>query len=374
MTGLIVHEWIEANGGAEKVVSAMVEAFPDAPVLALWDDAPGSLGAGEVRESWLARTPLRRHKIAALPLLPLVWRSVVDRSRPVDWALVSSHLFAHHVRLPGLAAGAPKLVYAHTPARYLWTPDLDPRGSSLPVRGAAAALKPLDRARAGEARAIAANSTFVAERIARTWHREAEVIHPPVDVTEIQSVPDWSVRVGDGQREVLEALPETFLLGASRMVTYKRLDRVIRAGELVGVAVVLAGGGPEEPALRARAATASVPVHFVGRPDDTLLRALYQRCSAFVFLPVEDFGIMPVEALAAGAPVVVHRLGGAAESLALVGQRYGACVDPDDEADLAAGLAGVLARGTRVPPEVTRAFSRERFVAQIRDFVARHVP
>ena len=66
MSGLIVHEWIEANGGAEKVVAAMVEAFPDADVLALWDDAPGTLGAARVRESWLARTPLRRSKIAAL--------------------------------------------------------------------------------------------------------------------------------------------------------------------------------------------------------------------------------------------------------------------------------------------------------------------
>lgn len=119
MTGLIVHEWIEANGGAEKVVAGMVEAFPDAPVLALWDDAPGTLGAQRVLQSWLARTPLRRSKIAAVPWLPPTWRTVVPADEPYDWLLVSSHLFAHHVRPRGLSARAPKLIYAHTPARYL---------------------------------------------------------------------------------------------------------------------------------------------------------------------------------------------------------------------------------------------------------------
>ena len=285
MTGLIVHEWIEANGGAEKVVAGMVEAFPDAPVLALWDDAPGTLGAQRVLQSWLARTPLRRSKIAAVPWLPPTWRTVVPVDEPYDWLLVSSHLFAHHVRGRGLSAQAPKLIYAHTPARYLWVPDLDRRGASAAVRAAAAVLKPLDVRRAREATAVACNSAFVADRIARTWGRSAEVIYPPVDIETIASGADWAEHLDPSEAQLLARMPHGFVLGASRMVPYKRLERVIRAGELAGRPVVLAGGGPQEGRLRAVAAHASVPVHFAGRVSDALLYALYQWAAVFVFPP-----------------------------------------------------------------------------------------
>lgn len=370
VSGLIVHEWIEENGGAEKVVAAMVDAFPGVDVLALWDDAPGSLGTDRVRETWLARTPLRRRKVAALPTLPLVWRYAVPRDRPHDWLLVSSHLFAHHVRARGASTGVPKLVYAHTPARYLWVPELDPRGASAPVRLAASVLKPLDRHRAGELTAVAANSGFVRDRIRDTWQREATVIHPPVDVATIGAGGPWAERLAPAERVLVDGLPEGFLLGASRMVPYKALDRVIRAGELAGRPVVLAGGGPDEARLRALAARASVPVHLLGRVSDALLYALYERCAAFVFPPVEDFGIMPVEAMAASAPVVCHTVGGAKESLAAAG--VGASADMADDDDLARAVSSVLADGRRVPAGTMAPFSRERFVDEIRAFVARH--
>lgn len=370
VSGLIVHEWIEENGGAEKVVAAMVDAFPGVDVLALWDDAPGSLGTDRVRETWLARTPLRRRKVAALPTLPLVWRYAVPRDRPHDWLLVSSHLFAHHVRARGASTGVPKLVYAHTPARYLWVPELDPRGASAPVRLAASVLKPLDRHRAGELTAVAANSGFVRDRIRDTWQREATVIHPPVDVATIGAGGPWAERLAPAERALVAGLPDGFLLGASRMVPYKALDRVIRAGELAGRPVVLAGGGPDEARLRALAARASVPIHLVGRVSDALLYALYERCAAFVFPPVEDFGIMPVEAMAASAPVVCHTVGGAKESLAAAG--VGASADMADDDDLARAVSSVLADGRRVPAGAMAPFSRERFVDEIRAFVARH--
>jgi glycosyltransferase involved in cell wall biosynthesis len=373
MSGLIVHEWIEANGGAEKVVAAMVEAFPDADVLALWDDAPGTLGAARVRESWLARTPLRRSKIAALPVLPLAWRGVVPTDRPYDFLLVSSHLFAHHARVRGASAGVPKLVYAHTPARYIWVPELDARGDSAAVRAASAGLRPLDRRRAQEATAVAANSSYIRARIAATWEREAEVIHPPVDVSAIAERGPWAERLSPTERAVLDQLPEGFLLGASRMVPYKALDRVIRAGELTGRPVVLAGGGPDAPRLRALAAVASVPVRFLGRVSTPLLYALYERCAAYVFPPIEDFGIMPVEAMAAGAPVLCHAIGGAKESLEVeAAAGVGGSVDVTDDDALAQALGAILADGRRVPPGAMDVFSRARFVDQIQDFVARH--
>lgn len=334
MTGLIVHEWLEERGGAEQVVDAMRESFPDAGLVALWNDAPEKYP--EVRESWLAATPLRRHKALSLPFQPLTWRHVVPRS-DVDWVLVSSHLFAHHVDVRGRSGDrVPKYVYAHTPARYIWAPELDGRGRSLPVRAASTLLKPLDRNRAQEPDAVAANSRFVRDRIQRAWEREATVIYPPVAVEYIRSVADWRVKASGEELRVLESLPEEFILGASRLVPYKRLDWVIRAGHSSDLPVVIAGGGPDERRLRAVAADARVPVRFVLSPSTPMLYALYQAAKAFVFPAIEDFGIMPVEAQAAGTPVVTTSFGGATESH--VEGLTGVCAVRDDESSLVTAL------------------------------------
>lgn len=313
MTGVIVHEWIATTGGAEKVLDAMAATFPDADVLSLWnDDAERRYPGRVVRETWLARTPLRRSKAAALPLMPLTWRLLHGR---YDWALVSSHAFAHHVRFRDARPDFRKYVYVHTPARYVWTPELDARGSGLLPRLAAPPLRALDRVRAREPFSLAANSAYVRERIRRTWGRDATVIHPPVDVSRITSVPEWSEVLDAADHQRLAALPPVFVLGASRFVPYKRLDLVIASGEAAGVPVVLAGSGPERTRLAALADGASVPVHVVDRPSDALLFALFQRAMCFVFPPVEDFGIIPVEAMAAGTPVLVCDEGGAQESV-----------------------------------------------------------
>lgn len=314
MTGILVHEWLAPMGGSEKVFENMAKVFPEADLLCLWDDGGGSRFTGRaIKETWLAHTPLRRSKVGALPLMPLAWRMVDGE---YDWALVSSHLFAHHVAFKGSHQSIRKYVYVHTPARYIWTPELDARGSSLPIRLAAAVFKPLDRRRASEAFSLAANSEFVRERINSTWGLEARVIHPPVAVERIQSALSWRDRLNSAEDGLLEHLPSQFVLGASRFIAYKGLDRVIEIGEAAGLPVVIAGSGPLEGELVRRAAGASVPVHLVRSPSDAVLFALYESALAFVFPPVEDFGIMPVEAQAAGCPVLVNALGGARESTA----------------------------------------------------------
>lgn len=312
MTGVIVHEWIEKSGGAEKVVDAMAGTFPDADIMCLWSDAPDRYTGHRVIESPLAHTSLRRHKALALPVLPELWRHCPGRN--YDWALVSSHLFAHQARFPQ-QPDLKKFVYVHTPARYLWAPELDPRGSGALVKSVAPIFRAIDRRRARGEDSLAANSKFVADRIQYAWGQEARVIYPPVDVERIQRVEDWTSMVRGSEQEVLDTLPETFLLGASRFVSYKRLDLVIRFADQAGMPVVLAGGGPEEGRLREIAAGASVPVRFVVGPSSALLYALYQRALAYVFPPIEDFGIMPVEAMAAGTPVIANTVGGAAESV-----------------------------------------------------------
>ena len=366
MTGVLVHEWIAKAGGSENVFEAMSRIYPEADLLCLWNDSTGRFDDDRLRETWLSRTPLRRSKVAALPVLPTTWRHAPDNG--YDWALISSHLFAHHARFDGVDADS-RFVYVHSPARYIWTPELDRRGHNRLARGAAAALKPLDRRRARETRHVAANSQFVRRRIADTWGVDSVVIHPPVEVTKVQSRSDWADALDDEERRALEALPTHFLLGASRFIPYKRLDQVIRAGELADVPVVIAGAGPEEARLRAQAAAASVPVRFVIAPSTPMLYALYARARAFVFAAVEDFGIMPVEAMASGTPVVAQAVGGAAESV--VPGVTGALTTFDSDGELRAAVELALSRDAEPCRSRAQDFSVETFNRQIQDWTGR---
>lgn len=309
--GVLVHEWLEPTGGSENVFEAMAAAFPEARILTPWNNAPHRFAHGRVTETWLARTPIRRSKAAAALALPAVWRS---RGLAPDaaWALISSHMFAHHIRLP---VGAQKLVYVHTPARYVWSPELDARGSGVLARTASVPLRAVDRHRALEATTIAANSRYVQQRIRRHWGREADVIHPPVDVERVRTSVEQERWRDAEDGHVLDGLPSEFLLGVSRFVSYKRLAEVISAGESLRIPVVIAGAGPDEAALREQARAASVPVEIVLHPSSDVLYELYRRARALVFPAVEDFGIVPVEAMSVGTPVVGVRAGGLLETV-----------------------------------------------------------
>ena len=316
MAGVLVHEWIAMHGGSENVFDQFVQAFPDADIRCLWNDTGADRYPGRtINESWLARTPLRKSKAAALPFMLNAWRDLPDDD--YEWALISSHLFAHHATFKNTSPDFHKYVYVHTPARYIWTPELDARGNNPIARMMTPSLKSIDKKRAAEGATFIANSKFVKARIERFWDQEAKVIYPPVAVEEIQSVADWRTKLTGGELAILEALPESFVLGASRFIPYKRLDLVIDAAEAVGMPAVLAGGGPLEAELRAQAEGRRVPVHFVTSPSNELLFALYQAATVFVFPAIEDFGIMPIEAVAAGATTLVNALGGSSECLEL---------------------------------------------------------
>lgn len=370
MPGLIVHEWIGRSGGSEKVLDAFARMYPDADVFCLWNEAPDRYEPGRVTESVLARTPLRGRKALALPAMPEVWRRL--RAEGYDWVLSSSHAFSHQVVADSAVPAERHFAYVHTPARYVWTPEFDRRGSGIASRLAAVPLRITDRRRAERHRNIAANSAFVQGRIRDAWGKDARVIHPPVEVEELQAVADWTALLDDAERAVLDALPDGYVLGASRFIPYKRLDLVIAAGEAAGRPVVLAGSGPEQTALEARAAAASVPVVFVHAPSDRLLRAVMSRAAVYVFPPVEDFGIMPVEAMALGVPVVVGPTGGATESVVdgVTGAVFTGTSAPE--------LAAAVERATAVDPEACRRrardFGAERFADEVRDWMRAVLP
>jgi glycosyltransferase involved in cell wall biosynthesis len=329
-TVAVVHEWFSAVGGSENVFLAIADLVPHADRYVLW--AEPDADATGLRETWLARTPLRRSKALALPLMPLVWRTV---RRPAPEVVISSsHAFAHTVKL-GDPAHTRHLSYVHSPARYVWSPDFDGRGGHPALAPARKLLQGVDRRGGRHVHAYAANSAEVQGRIKRFWGRDSTVVHPPVDVRFF----------GD-----TSGVPERdYLLGVGRWVAYKRFDLMIDIAAGARMPLVLAGSGPEEQRLRRRAASAGVPVTFESSPGRERLRQLYHGARALLFPAHEDFGIIPVEAQAAGTPVIGLRRGGLTETV--VHGETGFLVDSVDPAAYvpfvaeAAGLDEARIRG-----------------------------
>jgi glycosyltransferase involved in cell wall biosynthesis len=327
----VVHEWYGATGGSEKVFVKMAALVPHAKRYVLWQDRDAVVEGPPLHQSWLARTPLRYAKPAALPVMPLAWRTLSRET--FDVVISSSHAFAHTVKL-----GSPErtryLSYVHSPARYVWSPGFDGRGSgrllSLPRR----VLQGIDRRLSRHVHSYAANSHEVRRRIERYWHRDAYVINPPVETEFYLGAP-----AADQQQN------RDYLLGVGRWIPYKNFGLMIEIAERAKLPLVLAGSGPQEVALRKQAAAAGVAVTFEVRPSDERLRQLYWGARALLFPVHEDFGIIPVEAQACGTPVIGLRSGGLLETV-LDGQSgfLAAGLDPADYAGLTARL-GELSPG-----------------------------
>jgi glycosyltransferase involved in cell wall biosynthesis len=283
----VVHEWVDAYAGSEQVFEAIAQEFPQADLFAL-SVRPGvalGLGGRLVRTTWLDRPRLRDRRAITLPLMPSAWRAL-GHGR-YDLVISSSHAFAHANRL--VRKEGVHLSYVHSPARYLWSADVDQRGDRSYLEPAKALLRAADVRATRGVDAYAANSSAVAERIARFWSRGSTVIHPPVRVEYFRDH---------------TSPPREYVLGVGRWIPYKNMDLVIRAAEIAGIPAKIAGRGPDRERLFDLAASASVDVEIIESPDNAELRELYAGARALVFPTVEDFGIVPVEAQAAGTPIV----------------------------------------------------------------------
>ncbi len=291
----IVHDYLTQRGGAERVVLAMAEAFPDAPIhTSLYQPATTfpEFASLDVRPSSLNRVAaLRRDHRRALPLLA----STFSRMRiDADVVLASSSGWAHGVP----ASGARKVVYCYTPARWLYLRRQ--YATSAPARLALAGLgrrlERWDRRAAADADHYLAISTAVQERIRDTYGIDAALLHPPhaADV--------------DGPREAVPGLDPGFLLVVSRLLPYKNVDVVVEAmRSLPARRLVVVGEGPERSRLQ-RSAPANVT--FAGTVSDARLRWLYASAAAVVSSAHEDLGLVPLEAAAFGTPAVTLGAGG----------------------------------------------------------------
>lgn len=295
----IVQDWFFTPGGSERVADELATLLPGAPIHTSFADAPSIRRYGDRLRTWpLQRLlPGTRAYRRFLPMYPL-WFGHLNLL-DADVVVSSSSAFAKAVRTRPTAI---HVAYIHTPMRYAWDVEGYLAGSSVsPVTALAARtirpwLQRWDRAAAQRPTALVANSEIVKERIRRYWGRDATVVHPPVDVDEIE----------------LSTQDDGFLLVAARMLAYRRLDLAVAAASSLGRQLVVVGDGPERRRLEAMA---SSTVRFAGTLDRPTLLDLFARCHAYVVPGVEDFGIAPVEAMAAGKPVIAFGQGGAAETV-----------------------------------------------------------
>lgn len=324
----VVHDWLTIPGGSEQVVIELLEMFPHAEIFtsiyepSVW---PSIITDRPIHSSFLQRVPRARTQYPKLlPLMTYGFRAF-DLSR-FDLVLSSSHACAKNVRVP---AGVPHVCYCHTPMRYAWEEGFLQGEQVGPV--ARLLMKPLlahlrrqDLAGAAGPDLFVANSQHVADRIERYYGRSAEIVHPPVDVESFLG---------------LERAPGDFYLVFGRVVPYKRVDLAVEGCARLGRPLKVAGDGRAMDSIRALVRrVGGGEIELLGRVDEAQRDALLRGARALLFPGEEDFGIVPVEAQAAGVPVVAYGVGGVRESV--LDGRTGVLFD-EQSAD---GLARALQR------------------------------
>lgn len=352
----IVHDYLAQSGGAERVIEAMHPVFPHAPIFTSVYDPAATLACFaqmDVRTSFLQKWAWARsakgHKMA-LPLYPLAFESFDFAG--YDCLVSNTTGFAK-----GVITGPETchISYCHTPARFAWRSHeyLSQAGYKPFTRRALTVLihflRQWDYAAAqNRVDFFLANSYNIARRVRKYYGRASRVLYPPVETSRFAIAPNPAA---------------DFFLVVSRLLPYKRVDIAIEACNRLKVPLKVVGGGPDLERLKAMAGPT---VEVLGRQSDAEVVRLMQECKAFLFPGEEDFGIAPVEAMAAGRPVVALRAGGALETV--IENRTGVFFDEASGESLAEALERVARLSHS--PEQTRShalrFDTRHFQARLR--------
>lgn len=309
----VVHDWLTADGGAERVLSHLLHMLPWADLYTLIDD--GTCLSRKLRQqhsikrSFLQLLPgITRYYRATAPLMPLAVESL--KLAPYDLVISSSWAFAHGALAP---ANASHLAYIHSPMRWAWDMEDEylaqsglPSSLSWAAKRLLEKLRNWDRLASKRPQSLIANSRFVAARIQRCWGRESTIIYPPVaplakfDSTTISR--------------------HNAYICVSRLVSFKRVDVWVDAfRQLPQRQLLVIGDGPERKRLMRRAGS---NVHFLGFISDHELAKLLAGARGFLQASKEDFGIAVLEAQSCGVPVLAYAAGGAQETIQTVDQKH----------------------------------------------------
>jgi len=307
----LVHDYLNQYGGAEKVLEAFVEIFPDAPIYTLLYDKkivnkffPGK----KILVSFLQKLPfIRKHHRFFPPLMPLAVEKL-DLSE-YDIVLSDSAAFGKGVITKPETL---HICYCHTPIRYAWDDSHKyirefsmPKLAKFFVPIFMNYLRIWDREAAHRVDKFICNSNFVAQRIKKYYKQDPEVIHPPVDTKSFGISP-----AKNGASPAKDGV--NYFLMVGRLLPYKRFDMAIEAFNKLELPLKIVGSGPE---MRKLKKMANWNIKFLGELSGEKLKEYYQNCQALIFPQEEDFGIVALEAMACGRPVIAFRGGGALESI-----------------------------------------------------------
>lgn len=298
----LVHDYLIQDGGAERVLLALHELYPEAPIFTLFyqpDQLPEIFRHLSIRPSRLNRLPFAGSRYQWY--LPFMAQAVESFDlNGFDVVLSSSSSFAKGAIA---APGARHICYCHTPTRFLWQERVgyvnelpQPQIVKWFLPRLLHSLRQWDKLAAERPDVFVTNSATSRERIKRYYRREATVIPPPVDIEELP----LSTQIG------------SYWLAGGRLVAYKKFDLVVQAFAKLNLPFKIFGVGPEFDRLKRMAGPRT---EFLGRVDDETKRDLYAHAIAFLYPHVEDFGITAVEAMACGKPVIAYGKGGATETV-----------------------------------------------------------
>jgi glycosyltransferase involved in cell wall biosynthesis len=306
----LIHDWLTGMRGGEKVLELFCRRFPNAPLWTLLY-VPGSVSSlisnRTIHSSPLQHLPFSKTKYRHyLPLFPMM--SELTKVRSGDLVISSSHAVAKAMVKKNGANDPVHICYIHTPMRYVWDRFDDYFGpkkvgsflSRFFFKPISKLLQIYDLKTVPRVDTFVANSRFVAKRVERLYGRSAEVLHPPVNLK----------RFENSKRD-----PKDWYLMVTALAPYKQVDDGIRACALLGRKLKIVGSGPEEKKLKALALELKTDVEFLGFIGDDKLVKFYSQGRALLFPGVEDFGIVPVEAIASGCPVIAYKEGGILDSM-----------------------------------------------------------
>jgi len=299
----LVHDHLTQDGGAEKVLRALADIFPNAPIYTLLCDPEFDrvFSGRTIATSIIQKLPSGiKHYQWYLPLMPMAVEFFDLRA--YDLVISDASAFAKGVIT---SPETLHICYCHTPTRYLWDYTHQyinelrfNRYFKKIISLTLNYVRLWDRQAADRPDLFLANSETVRRRIRKYYRREATVIYPPVNVRQ------FSPASGIGK----------YFLAGGRLAPYKRLDIVVEAFKKSDEPLVIYGSGVDEPRLK-KMALGAKNIEFTGRVDDRRLAELYQNARAFLYPQEEDFGITAVESMAAGRPVIAYRRGGARETV-----------------------------------------------------------
>lgn len=355
----IVCDWLINIGGAERVVLALHEMYPDAPIYTSQYDAEGMqwFSDADVRTTWLQKLPKSLKKF--LPLLRAYTFGRLDLSE-YDLVISSSGAEAKGVKT---GPNTVHICYCHSPTQYYWTRQDEylkqpgfPRGlnwlARLGLKLFEAPLKRWDKHAAKQPDYIITNSRYSQENIKRYYRRDSQVIHPPVDIDRFKLKSGAPTRHG--------------LLIVGRQTPYKRIDLAIEASNRLNVPIIVVGNGPDHRRLLKLAGRNAT---FLTDVNDLKIVEHYQSSLVFILPNVDDFGIVAVEALAAGTPVIAYKKGGALDYVK--DGVNGAFFERQTAASLTSAIESVLNKNFNYDKisESAEEFSVSRFKREFKDFI-----